>query len=103
MMKKRISKPWGWEEILVEMDSYRINRIHVYAGHRTSKQYHKEKTETQILSMNKLRHIPSNTIHRLTAPSDCDLELLEVCHGSDLDAVRLEDDYGRYGNEEEKF
>jgi mannose-6-phosphate isomerase-like protein (cupin superfamily) len=94
----RIAKAWGWEEILIETDKYRIKRIHVNAGHRLSLQYHEEKVETWLNPDHPfeiMKHIPPGTIHRLEAPKDRDLDVLEVASGSDEDIVRLEDDYGR--------
>jgi hypothetical protein len=34
-------------------------------------------------------------IHRIDAPPNKDLDVLEVSHGKDEDIERLEDDYGR--------
>jgi hypothetical protein len=34
-------------------------------------------------------------VHRIEAPPDHDIDVLEVSHGKDEDVERLEDDYGR--------
>lgn len=90
-----IKKPWGEEEILVDNDFYKIKRIRVYAGQSTSKQYHINKIETWIYQDGSIYHIPPYEIHRLVAPNDKDIEVIEVSHGVDSDIVRLEDRYGR--------
>jgi hypothetical protein len=94
-MVKRIKKPWGWEEILIENEYYRIKRLHVNAGHRNSLQRHKEKVETLIYPDGKIMHVLPMKIHRIDAPPNKDLDVLEVSHGKDEDIERLEDDYGR--------
>jgi hypothetical protein len=40
-------------------------------------------------------HILPMKIHRIDAPPNKDLDVLEVSHGKDEDIERLEDDYGR--------
>jgi len=86
-----ILKPWGKEEILVETPYYRIKRITVNAGARTSLQYHNQKVETLIYPDGRIEHIPPKKIHRIVGP----VTIIEVSHGSDSDVVRIEDDYGR--------
>ncbi len=91
----------GRRQILIDIPNYRIKIIHVKAGCRLSRQLHRHKEETWIFGFDgssgdiTFRHIAPATVHRLEAPSDKDLWVLEVAHGSDEDIVRLEDDYGR--------
>ena len=94
-MVKRVEKPWGWEEFLVENEYYRIKRLHVNAGCRNSLQRHREKVETLIYPNGEIVHVPPLKVHRLEAPPDQDIDILEVSHGKDEDIERLEDDYGR--------
>ena len=94
-MRKRIGKPWGWEEILVENEFYRIKKLHVNAGCRNSLQRHREKVETLIYPNGEIVHVPQMKVHRITASTSEDLEVIEVSHGRDEDVERLEDDYGR--------
>lgn len=96
-----VQKPWGWEEILIETSHYRIKKLFVLIGRRTSSQYHNEKEETWVFSDDRIQHIAPGTIHRLCndGPHPV-LEVLEVAHGSDSDIVRLEDDYGRSKSKE---
>lgn len=94
-MIKRVEKPWGWEEFLVENEYYRIKRLHVNAGCRNSLQWHREKVETLIYPNGDIVHVPPLKVHRIEAPPNKDIEVLEVSHGKDEDIERLEDDYGR--------
>jgi mannose-6-phosphate isomerase-like protein (cupin superfamily) len=94
-MTKRVEKPWGWEEFLVENEYYRIKRLHINAGCRNSLQRHREKVETLIYPNGEIVHVPKLKVHRIEAPPDQDIEVLEVSHGKDEDVERLEDDYGR--------
>jgi mannose-6-phosphate isomerase-like protein (cupin superfamily) len=91
-----IQKPWGWEEILMETPNYRVKKLFVIIGHRTSEQYHKLKEETWIFPDGRVQHIAPGAVHRLAnnGPHPV-LEVLEVAHGDDSDIVRLQDDYGR--------
>jgi len=86
-----IEKPWGKEEILIETVYYRIKKITVNPGCRTSLQYHNKKVETIIYPDGRIKHIPPKRIHRIIGP----VTVIEVSHGSDDDVIRLEDDYGR--------
>ena len=86
----RIEKPWGYEEILHE-DAWRIKKIVVEEGKRTSLQYHREKFEAWFYPDGHIVVIPPLTDHRLEGP----VEVIEAAMGSDDDIVRLEDDYGR--------
>ena len=80
---------------MVDIPDYRIKRIVVAAGHRTSKQFHNKKVETWLVNANGRivirNHIDKNVVHRLVGP----IEVIDVSHGSDDDIVRLDDDYGR--------
>ena len=88
---KRMDKPWGYELLLGEHLGWRIKILHVNNGHRSSKQYHRQKSEVMFFDDGKIVHIPTNTVHRLEG----EVDVLEVSRGSDDDIVRLEDDYGR--------
>jgi mannose-6-phosphate isomerase-like protein (cupin superfamily) len=84
-------KPWGKEEVIVENEYYRIKRIIVDPGCRTSLQSHEHKIETHIYPDGTIKHIPPKTIHRITGPTT----VLEICHGDDSDIIRIDDDYCR--------
>jgi len=94
-------KPWGWEDLLIECNNYRIKIIHVDKGCRTSLHYHKEKEETLwkihqvfrptvVFRAKNFVHIPPMKVHRLDEG-----DWFEVSTGPDNDSVRIEDDFGR--------
>ena len=105
-----VEKPWGYEEIWAETDSYVAKKIFIKKGHKLSKQYHKVKEETVYVLEGNLRlqleeharlmvlgesyHITPGTIHRFCADIN-DVALMEVSTPHLDDVVRLEDDYGR--------
>ncbi len=109
----RVDKPWGYELWWARTDKYVGKVIHVTAGHALSLQYHNRKVETILLYSGKLLfeiqegeglvgremlpgeriHVPSGTIHRMTALEDSDI--FEVSTPEVDDVVRLEDRYGR--------
>ena len=111
-----VDKPWGYEEIFAETESYVGKILFVRAGEALSLQYHelKEETlrvldgglelvlgpnpdalETHRLESGAVFHVAPGTLHRMTATSDC--TLLEVSTNHLDDVVRLEDRYGRQG------
>ena len=90
--EKMIEKPWGHEEILHKDDVYRVKKLVVNEGQRTSLQYHKKKHEVMFYPNGSFEYFKPYDKHRLEGP----IEVLEVSWGgSDEDIVRLEDDYGR--------
>lgn len=111
---RRVEKPWGYELIWAETDKYVGKILHVIAGEALSLQYHEIKDETLFLLTGRLLlqigksadqlidyemmegqrfHLPSRTVHRMIAETDCDI--LEVSTPHLEDVVRLEDRYGR--------
>ena len=111
---RRVEKPWGYELIWAETDEYVGKILHVTAGEALSLQYHKIKDETLFLLRGRLLlqagrladelidyrmlegqsfHIPTGTVHRMIAETDCDI--LEVSTPHLDDVVRLEDRYDR--------
>lgn len=117
---RRIEKPWGWELLWAETESYCGKLLYIRAGHRISLQYHDEKLETQCLLTGRallviedaagvLREIEMErdvgyTIHpfqrhRLIALDD--IEVVEVSTCETGTTYRLDDDYGRPDETEE--
>lgn len=110
-----ITKPWGWEEPLGTFGEWRLKKIHINEGHRTSFQYHKQSTEVWFFPSGGFFIVRPNESHRLSAKNgtileitradgssqtiltkkDSPLEVLELKQGDDSDIVRIEDDYGR--------
>ena len=111
---RRVEKPWGYELIWADTQSYVGKILHVAAGEALSLQYHEIKDETLFLLTGRLLlqagpslaelkdhemiagqcfRIRAETIHRMVATVDCDI--LEVSTPHLDDVVRLEDRYGR--------
>lgn len=67
------NKPWGYEVILEENENFRLKKLHVWAGKRTSLQFHESKTEEWLFPDGEYRHIPPKKVHRLEAPPDKDI------------------------------
>lgn len=112
---RRVDKPWGYEIIWAETSRYVGKVLHINAGHRLSRQYHRVKEETLMIQSGEMTlevgpaesaesrlmrkgdvfHVLPGTIHRMIAVSDVDV--LEVSTPELDDVVRLEDVYGREG------
>jgi mannose-6-phosphate isomerase len=114
---RHVDKPWGHELVWAETARYVGKILHIRAGHRLSRQYHrvKEETlmvqtgemdleigaagavETQRMGPGAIFHVLPGTIHRMIAVTDVDV--LEVSTPELDDVVRLEDVYGREGTD----
>lgn len=112
---RRVDKPWGFEIIWAETARYVGKVLHITAGHRLSRQYHRVKEETlrvqtgemdleigpaESVEVRRMKegdvfHVLPGTIHRMIAVTDVDV--LEVSTPELDDVVRLEDVYGREG------
>jgi len=112
---RRVDKPWGHELVWAETARYVGKVLHIRAGHRLSRQYHRVKDETLMVQAGEMDlelgpadafetkrmkagdvfHVVPGTIHRMIAVSDVDV--LEVSTPELDDVVRLEDVYGRQG------
>jgi quercetin dioxygenase-like cupin family protein len=108
---RKIEKPWGYEIIWAETNSYVGKVLHINSGHRLSKQYHMIKEETVYVlkgilynyeddgSITKVLpgealHINVGQIHRFGA-NESSVEIVEVSTPHLADVVRMEDDYER--------
>jgi len=112
---RRVEKPWGHEVIWAETGRYVGKLLHIKAGERLSRQYHRVKEETLLMQAGEMIlevgpadsvearrmkigdsfHVAPGTIHRMIAITDVDL--VEVSTPELDDVVRLEDAYGREG------
>jgi quercetin dioxygenase-like cupin family protein len=112
---RRVDKPWGHELIWAETSRYVGKVLHINAGQRLSRQYHRVKDETLFVQSGEMTlelgpsdaveartmvkgdvfHVTPGTIHRMIAVTDVDV--LEVSTPELDDVVRLEDIYGREG------
>lgn len=109
-----VPKPWGREEWLALNDRYCYKRIYINAGHKTSYQYHNQKSETNfivsgeaevwleddqgVMRVHQMKTgdcfdvLPPRR-HRVIAKTD--LILQEVSTPEVDDVVRIEDDTNR--------
>jgi mannose-6-phosphate isomerase-like protein (cupin superfamily) len=117
---RRVEKPWGWELIWADTESYVGKVLFVRSGHALSLQYHNEKDESWYVQSGRaklelgetgqklldeevigagacFRYRPG-TVHRVSALEDT--TILEVSTPHHDDVVRLEDAYGREGTSE---
>ncbi len=112
---RRVDKPWGYELVWAETARYVGKILHIAAGHRLSRQYHRRKDETFLVQAGEMDlevgdgderrtirmrprdafHCPPSTVHRMIAVTDVDV--IEVSTPELDDVVRLEDAYGREG------
>jgi mannose-6-phosphate isomerase len=117
---RRVEKPWGWELIWAEAESYVGKVLFVRAGESLSLQFHREKDEswyvesgraklelgdtgeailnTEVVAAGACFRFHPGTVHRVTALEDT--TILEVSTPQLDDVVRLEDAYGRAGTSE---
>ena len=113
---RRVEKPWGWELVWAETESYVGKLLHVRAGQALSLQYHEVKDEAWLVQEGRaslelgelggeletveigpgdtFRYRP-RTVHRVTAIDD--LTVVEISTNHLDDVVRIEDRYGREG------
>ena len=114
---RRVDKPWGHELVWAETARYVGKVLHITAGHRLSRQYHRVKEETLMVQSGEMDlelgeaasvetrrmgpgavfHVLPGTIHRMIAVTD--VAVLEVSTPELDDVVRLEDVYGREGTD----
>jgi mannose-6-phosphate isomerase len=115
---RRVVKPWGHELIWADTPQYVGKSIHVRAGEALSLQYHERKDETIHLLSGTLLffagasvgeveevklevgdsfHVPTGLVHRMVAVTD--VVILEASTSHLDDVIRLDDRYGRVGND----
>tara|TARA_R110002020_G_scaffold33546_1_gene102113 strand:+ start:983 stop:1315 length:333 start_codon:yes stop_codon:yes gene_type:complete len=107
-----VEKPWGFELIWAETESYIGKLLHINPKQRLSLQYHEIKEETVFVTQGTLLnytdaesppqripegqsfHVEPKQVHRFGA-GDSYVELIEVSTPHMEDVVRIEDDYDR--------
>ncbi len=111
---RKIYRPWGNYDSVVEGFRWQVKRIEVKPGASLSLQMHHHRTEhwivvtgtaeveidseKYIIGENKSIYIPLGSKHRLSNPGKIPLILIEVQSGAYLkedDIVRIKDKYGR--------
>ena len=110
---ERVDKPWGYELIWAHTDRYVGKILHIKAGQKLSRQFHKVKDETIMVERGEMDleigrppsveirrlqvrepfHVTPGLVHRMVAVTDVDV--VEVSTPELQDVVRLEDNYGR--------
>lgn len=117
----KVYRPWGSYETLVLSDRFQVKRIVVEPGAENSLQMHYHRAEhwivvsgtaevtvdgrVSLLSENESVYIGLGMEHRVRNPGTIPLVFIEVQSGAYLgedDIVRLQDDYGRAGQREER-
>lgn len=114
----RIEKPWGYEELVYAGERYVFKRLFMKEGEACSLQYHIDKHETVLVHAGRLRLqmgpsladivekilLPGDVVvlapgvlHRMTAIEDC--IYFEASTPELDDVVRVEDRYGRAGDQ----
>ena len=111
---KRIYRPWGFYESIVDDSGWQVKLINVKPGESLSLQKHRFRSEhwivvsgtakveidstKTIVYPNQSSYIPLGSKHRLSNPGKTTLKIIEVQSGSYLgedDIERFEDNYGR--------
>ncbi len=111
---RRLYRPWGTVESIIEAERFEVKHIRVHPGARISfqKHYHRAEhwivvrgtaqvtrgDEEFILQEDQSTYIPLGQPHRLENPGRLPLEIIEVRTGTYLgedDIQRFDDDYGR--------
>jgi mannose-6-phosphate isomerase-like protein (cupin superfamily) len=117
---RRVDKPWGYELIWAQTETYVGKVLFVRAGESLSLQFHREKDESWLVQSGRAKlelgaagervlkeeviasgaafHFRPGTVHRVTAIDDT--TIVEVSTTQLDDVVRLEDAYGRAGTSE---
>ncbi len=107
-------RPWGYGVVLEATGTWKVKRLCINPGGRTSLQSHRHRSEHWFVVAGRgLIHVagldreisPGVSIdvavgetHRIANNADEDLHIIEVQHGSwcdESDIERLEDDFGR--------
>lgn len=114
---KRTDKPWGYEHLWAQTDTYVGKLIHINAGKQLSLQYHEYKDESvyvlhgtlilvweknselqeTLLEAGQSAHVPTGLVHRFRAPEGIDVDVIEVSTNHLDDVIRVQDDFGRAG------
>jgi mannose-1-phosphate guanylyltransferase/mannose-6-phosphate isomerase len=114
VLHRKVSRPWGWYDIIDEGENFKVKRIQVNPGASLSLQRHTKRAEhwvvvkgsaevicgdkTITLSENQSTFIPLGEVHRLSNSGAIPLEIIEVQSGDYLDEddiERFKDTYGR--------
>ena len=97
-----VNRPWGSYEVLCQGEGYKVKRLTILPGQRTSLQKHMFRKEYWTVANGKNKgtqvYVDQEEVHRVSNTGDEPLVLIEVQIGealSEEDIIRIEDDYGR--------
>ena len=107
-------RPWGWFEILIEGNGFKVKRIFVKPGASLSLQSHKHRSEHWVVVNGKAKitidkdvkiakegqstYVPLGSLHRIENPGKTPTIIIEIQIGTYLgedDIVRFDDVYSR--------
>lgn len=113
-VKEENIRPWGFYEVLSDMNDHKVKRITVYPGKRLSLQTHRRRAEHwhvikgsgEVTLDNRIIPVSEGssvdigvrTAHRIANTGREDIVFIEVQKGDyfgEDDIIRLEDDFGR--------
>ncbi|MDH3645241.1 MAG: mannose-1-phosphate guanylyltransferase/mannose-6-phosphate isomerase [Gammaproteobacteria bacterium] len=118
-LHREVFGPWGSADAIGRGERYQVNRLLIKPGGSQSLQMHQRRAEhwvvvrgkaeircdTEVFELmeNQSTYIPVGTPHRIHNPGATPLEIIEIQSGSHIDEsdiVRLEDTYGRAGEDQ---
>lgn len=110
----RVFRPWGWFDVILEGEKFKIKSFVIKPRSRLSLQSHEHRSEHWVVVRGKIEvtlgndvktlcedesaFIPKRTVHRAANVSDTEAEVIEIQFGehiSEDDILRIEDDYWR--------
>ena len=113
-MTSIVSKPWGFYQVIEEVEKYKIKKIIVKSGCKLSLQSHQHRSEhwivvqgeaevtieddIKVFHSNEYIFIPLQAKHRLANNYSEDVIIIEIWYGDNLDEkdiIRYEDIYNR--------
>ena len=97
-----VKRPWGHYEVLATGKGYKVKRLTILPGKRTSLQKHRFRDEYWTIVSGPQKgirlSIPKNHKHRISNKGDKPVVYIEVQLGErceEKDILRIADDYGR--------
>ena len=96
-----VKRHWGHYEVLATGPGYKVKRLTIMPGKRTSLQKHEFRDEHWVVVSGRSKgakyKIPKGRVHRIINNQQKPVVYIEVqvgkCYENDI--IRLEDDYGR--------
>lgn len=90
-----VNRQWGFYEVLGEGEGYKVKKLTILPGKRTSLQKHSMRSEVWAYpSRGTIEVVPVGTLHQIKNPTDSPLEVIEIQLGEvceEHDIVRIGD------------